>query len=424
MKNRPVLRCLATAVALVSLAAACGRGDGDTGSGSYPDPGITDGEIVVGANAPLTGPGSGFANVVYGASAFFGHLNETEGGVTMADGKKRKVRYIYYDDGYQPAKTVEVVKRLVEKDKVFALAGGFGTATNLAVRDYLNQKGVPQVFIQSNSPKWGAEFKKYPFSLSGSPSAATEAAVFAQYVQRERPKAKVAILTLGDDNGAGFLNGFKEALKGTDMTIVSEQTYANTDASIDSQMSIMASSGADVFANFATPKFTALAIKGAAELGWKPLQLVASQGSSPEAVLKPAGLENAKDIVTVGWFKDPTDPQWAADETMSTLQRSVQKYEPRANPKDSFAVAGWALAEVFTNVLKDVDPTRSSLMDAVHGLNGQTSSALLPKLESRTSPTDGFPLETLWLQRFDGGKYEFIGAEPISLEGRTPVGER
>ncbi|GHE40604.1 branched-chain amino acid ABC transporter substrate-binding protein [Streptosporangium violaceochromogenes] len=420
MSTRTIRLRLTIAVLSLSLLAACGRGsEAEAGQG------FTDDTIVLGANAPLSGPASGFAAVNYGARAYFTHLNDTEGGVTMADGKKRKIKYIVDDDGYDPARALGVVKRLVEQEKVAALVEPFGTDPNLATREYLNNHKVPQIFIQSTNPKFNLERDKYPYSMTGSASSVLEAAVLAKYAIAERPNAKIAILRANDEGGQAYARAFEKALKGSQAKVVKEQSYATTDASIDSQVSILAASGADVFANFGTPKFAALAISRAPELGWKPLMLLPSQASGVKAVLEPAGLDNAKGAVTVGWFKDPTDPQWAGDESMRTFREAMKKSEPRANANDSFAVAGWAVADVFVKMLKTTEPSREGLRKAVGTLNGQTSDLLLPGIEFHTSDSDGFGIESLWVQRFNGEHYTSVGKEPISLQGQAAglVGE-
>ncbi|MFC5994389.1 ABC transporter substrate-binding protein [Pseudonocardia hispaniensis] len=421
MPTRTIRLRLTIAVLALSLLAACGRAS-DAESATQ---GFTDETIVLGANAPLSGPASGFAAVNYGARAYFSYLNDTQGGVTMADGKKRTITYIVHDDGYDPARASGVVKRLVEQDGVAALVQPFGTDPTLATRQYLNDHKVPQIFVQSTNPKFNLERDTYPYSMTGSPSSVVEAAVLAKHAITERPTAKIGILRANDEGGQAYVGAFKKALKGSNAEVVEEQSYATTDASIDSQISILASSGADVFANFGTPKFAALAISRAPELGWKPMILLPSQASSVKAVLEPAGLNNAKGAITVGWFKDPTDPTWADDESMRTFREAMKKYEPRANADDAFAVAGWAVADSFVKMLATTEPSREALREAVGKLNGQTSEMLLPGIEFHTSESDGFGLESLWIQEFNGEHYRFVGDQPISLEGESAsfVGE-
>jgi branched-chain amino acid transport system substrate-binding protein len=421
------LRWLALLCALVVLAAACGGGrDEETGGGGEggqeADPGIDEATIKLGGSYPLSGAASAYAVIGQSVSAYFAYLNEEFGGVEMGDGVTRKIEFTIYDDAYTPSRTVENTRRLIEQDGVFAIFNTLGTPPNTAIIDYMNQVEVPQIFVATGASNWGRDVEQYPWTMGWQPAYPTESAIYGTYLAENNPGARVAILYQNDDYGKDYLEGFKAAIEGTDIEIVAEESYQVTDPTVSSQMTNLARSNADVFFNITTPKFAAQAIQAMAQTGWRPLHLLNSVSASIESVLKPAGPQNAVGAISAAYFKSADDPQWDNDPAMQLYKEKAEQYGD-FNLLDPFGVYGFTIGEAFVKgVLERMEaPTRQAMMDAARSMDGIEVTLMLPGITMTTNGAeDGFPLEAMQLEEFDGTTWKLQG-EIIDYEGRTPV---
>jgi branched-chain amino acid transport system substrate-binding protein len=391
---------------LALLATACGRGSSGSSAGSASggsDPGITTSTIKLGGSYPFSGPASAYGTIGVAAKAYFSWLN-AKGGI---DG--RKVEFTTLDDGYEPARALQNAKRLVEQDKVFALFNTLGTANNLAIWDYTNQQKVPQVYVATGSSAWGADPTKHPFTIGWQPDYVSEARVYGSYLKQTKPNAKVAALYQNDAYGKDLLDGFKEAVKGSGIQVTAAESYEVTDPSVDSQVSKLATSKADVFLDITTPKFGAQAIHHLTEVDWKPLHILNNVAASKTLVLKPAGLAASKGIVSVSYFKDPEDPRWANDPAMQEYKAGLKQYAPSADVNEPFNVYGWAVANTMAKALEQMkQPTRAALMDTIRNMNLEIP-LLLPGISVRTSPSDGYPIQDMQIMQFDGEHWQLLG---------------
>jgi branched-chain amino acid transport system substrate-binding protein len=394
--RRHVWIALLAIVAL--LAAGCGRDDDEEAS-----PGITDDEIKLGGSYPFSGPASAYKTIGDGAKAHFRFVNDN-GGV---DG--RKINFVTLDDAYEPPRAVQNARRLIEQEKVFALFNTLGTPNNLAIWDYVNEQKVPHVFVATGASDWGEDVESHPYTIGWQPDYVTEAQTYADYLKKEKPNAKVAALYQNDGFGKDLLGGFEKAVEGSDIEVVAKESYEVTDPTVASQMRKLAGSGADTFLNITTPKFSAQAIVAVAKSDWKPLHILNNVGASKTLVLTPAGLDNAKGIVSTAYFKDPEDPQWKDDAAMKEYKSALQKYSPRSNPDDPFNVYGWAVAATMVEALKGMEePTRDALMDSVRGLDFELP-ILLPGNKVQTGEGDGYPIEAMQVEQFDGERWQLVG---------------
>ena len=368
------------------------------------DPGANDREIKVGNINPYSGPASAYGAIGKAIGAYFDKVN-AEGGING-----RKIKYISVDDGYNPAKTVEMARKLVEEDEVLLVFQPLGTPPNSAIHKYMNSKKVPQLFVATGATKWG-DPKNFPWTMGWQPNYQSEAKIFVAHVLETKPNAKIGILMQNDDYGKDYVKGFKDGLgdKAKSM-IVAELTYEVTDPTIDSQMVSLKASGADVFFNVTTPKFAAQAIKKAAEIGWKPLHLLNSVSSAAGAVMVPAGAENGIGVVTTGYLKDPTDPQWANSKEFKDWLGWMKKYHPQGNLQDNLNVYGYTVAQTLVQTLKQAgnELTRANVMKQAASLD-MTSPMLLPGIRIKTGPDDFFPIEQEQMMRWDGKTWQLFG---------------
>ncbi len=368
------------------------------------DPGATDKEIKVGHLNPYSGPASSYGAIGKAIGAYFDKVN-AEGGING-----RMVKFISLDDGYNPAKTVEMTRKLVEEDEVLLVFQPLGTPSNSAIHKYMNTKKVPQLFVATGATKWG-DPKNFPYTMGWQPSYQSEAKNFATHILETKPGAKIAILYQNDDYGKDYLKGFEDALgdKGKTM-IVSKVTYEVTDPTVDSQIVSLKASGADTFFNVTTPKFAAQAIKKAAEIGWKPTHYLNSVSSSVASVLVPAGVENAVGIYTANYIKDPTDPQFQKGKEWDDWLAWMKKYHPSGSLTDNFNVYGYTVAQAMTQVLKQAGDnlTRDNVMKQSANLD-MTLPMLLPGVNVKTGPDDFYPIEREQLGRFDGKTWVLFG---------------
>jgi branched-chain amino acid transport system substrate-binding protein len=396
-------------IAVLALApAACGRDDEGGGGGGgdsseAADPGITDKEIKLGGSYPFSGPASAYGTIAKGAEAYFDFVND-KGGVNG-----RKIKFITIDDGYEPPRALQNAKRLIQQEKVFALFNTLGTPNNLAIWDYVNQQKVPHVYVATGASDWGKDIKAHPYTIGWQPNYVTEARVYAEYLKKEKPNAKVAVLYQNDGFGKDLLGGFEDAIGGTGIKVVDKEAYNVTDPTVSAQMGRLARSGADTFLNITTPKFSAQAIAAIAKSDWKPLHILNNVGASKTLVLTPVGLENAKGIVSTGYFKDPEDEQWADDPAVKEYHSMIKKYSPRTNSNDAFAMYGWTVGQTMVKALENMEePTRAALMDAVRNMDAEVGT-LLPGNRVQTTPDDGYPIEAMQIIEFDGKNWKLQG---------------
>jgi branched-chain amino acid transport system substrate-binding protein len=371
--------------------------------GKY-DAGASDTEIKIGNTNPYSGPASAYGVIGKTIEAYFNKINEA-GGING-----RKINFITYDDGYSPPKTVEMVRKLVEQDKVLLLFQTLGTPSNTAIWQYMNDAKVPQLFVATGASKWG-DPKGHPWTMGFQPDYRTEAAIYAKHILATVKDAKIAVLYQNDDYGKDYLGGFKEVLGKDVNKIVKEEPYNVTDPTVDNQIIQLKNSGANVFFNIATPKFAAQAIKKVGELGWKPAQYVNNVSASVGSVMKPAGFDNAQGVITAAYLKDPTDPQWAKDKDFLGWKEFMTKYNPKANLSDASTVYGYAVAHLMEVVLKQCgnELTHANVMKQAANLKNVELPMLLPGIKVNTSPTDFYPLQSVQLSRFKGTTYELFG---------------
>lgn len=368
------------------------------------DVGADDKEIKLGNINPYSGPASAYSAIGKSIGAYFDKVN-AEGGING-----RKVKYISLDDGYNPAKTVEQARKLVEQEEVLLIFQPLGTPSNSAIHKYMNDKKVPHLFVATGATKWG-DPKNFPWSMGFQPSYQSESKVFAAHLLETKPNAKVAILYQNDDYGKDYLKGFEDGLGDKAKTmIVSKLTYEVTDPTVDSQMVSLKASGADTFFNITTPKFAAQAIKKAAELGWKPTHYLNSVSSSVGSVLTPAGLEASTGIFTAGYIKDPTDPQFQKGKEWDDWVGYMKKFHPTGAMNDNFNVYGYTVAQLMVQVLKQAgdDLTRANVMKQAANLD-LVLPMLLPGVNVKTSPDDFYPIEREQMQKFNGKGWELFG---------------
>ena len=368
-------------------------------------PGITDTEIKLGQTMPYSGPLSAYANIGRTELAFFKMIND-QGGVNG-----RKINLISLDDAYQAPRTVEQTRKLVEEEEVLGLFQSLGTPTNTAIHKYINAKKVPHLFVATGATKWG-DPKNFPWTVGYQPSYHFEGKIYARYILAYRPKGKIAILFQNDDYGKDYLAGFMEGLgaKGASM-IVAETSYEPSDPTIDSQIVSLKASGADVFFNITTPKFAAQAIRKAHDIGWKPLHLLNNVSSSVSAVLKPAGLEASKDLITALYMKEVTDPQWASDKGFLDWMAFMKKYYPEGNTQDQFNAYGYTVAMNLVHVLRQAgnDLSRENIMRQAANMKNLELPLLLPGIRINTSSSDFAPIQQEQLGRFNGERWVLFG---------------
>jgi ABC-type branched-subunit amino acid transport system substrate-binding protein len=368
------------------------------------DAGASDTEIKIGNIMPYSGPASAYGTIGKAQAAYFRMINE-QGGING-----RKVTFISYDDAYSPPKTVEQARKLVEGDEVLLIFQSLGTASNSAIQKYMNGKKVPQLFVATGATKWG-DPKNFPWTMGFQPNYQSEGRIYARYILDNHPAGKIAVLYQHDDYGKDVLKGLKDGLGGKTSMIVAEMPYETADPTVDSQIVRLKASGADIFVNITTPKFAAQAIKKVAELGWKPVHILNNVAGSIGSVLRPAGLENSKGILTTGYMKDQTDPALASDPGVKAWTAFMDKYYPEGDKTNASNVSGYVTASLLAQVLRQCGDnlTRENVMKQAANLKGFEIDMLMPGIKVNTSPTDYFPLEELQMRRFSGERWEPFG---------------
>src|SRR5215475_12816458 len=368
-------------------------------------PGVTDGEIKIGNTGPYSGPLSNASPIPISMAAYFKMIND-EGGLNG-----RKITFISYDDGYLPPNTIEMTRKLVEGDQVLFTSGAVGTPTNSAVWHYMNQRKVPQLFPATGATKWD-DPKGHPWTMGFFVSYQAEGRIYAGYILKNKPDAKIGVLYQNDDFGKDYLKGLMDGLGDKAAGLIKVKTsYETTDPTVDSQIIQMKGEGCDVLVTVAIPRFGAQAIRKVAEIGWKPLHILNGIASSVGATLKPAGFENAKGIISDNSFKDPTDPQWHNDAGYQGWLSFMDKYYPSGDKTDQQTVYGYSIAGTTVQLLKQCgdDLTRENVMKQAASLQHLELPMLLPGIAINTSATNFAPIRQAQMRRFDGERYVPFG---------------
>jgi branched-chain amino acid transport system substrate-binding protein len=367
-------------------------------------PGASDTEIKIGNVNPYSGPASAYGSIGKAIDAYFRMVND-QGGING-----RKVNFITLDDGYSPPRTVEQVRRLVEQEQVLLVFQSLGTPGNTAIQKYMQARKVPQLFVATGATKWN-DPKGNPWTMGWQPNYQSESRAYAAYVLKNHPNAKIGVLYQNDDYGKDYLKGFRDGLGAKASMIVREVTYEVTDPTVDSQIVTLKGSGADVFFNITTPKFAAQAIRKAAEIDWKPVHLLNNVSSSIDNVLKPAGLEASKGIISSLYLKEAGDPQWHGDPDYKDWLAWMKKYNPGAGTSDAFYVYAYAVSATLHQVLRQAgnELTRENVMRQAANLKNVRVPMLLPGITINTSPSDFAPIEAVQPARFDGTRYVPFG---------------
>ena len=401
------LKCLLlpdSAIASAALIAFAASTSGALAQKKY-DTGATDTEIKIGNIMPYSGPASAYGVIGKTEAAYFKKIN-AEGGING-----RKINFISYDDAYSPPKTVEQARKLVESDEVLFIFNSLGTPPNSAIHKYMNAKKVPQLFVATGATKWN-DPKGHPWTMGWQPNYQSEARIYAKYILKQMPNAKIAILYQNDDYGKDYVKGLKDGLgaKAASM-IVAEESYETSQPTIDSNIVKLKSTGADVFFNVTTPKFAAQAIKKLNEIGWKPTHFLNNVSASIGSVMKPAGFANGQGIISSAYLKDTSDPQWKDDAGMKAFDAFLVKYFPEGNRIDGSVMFGYTVAQGLVHVLKNCGDnlTRANIMKQAASIKNLELGGLLPGIKVNTSATDFAPISSLQLMRFKGEKWERFG---------------
>jgi branched-chain amino acid transport system substrate-binding protein len=368
--------------------------------------GITATEIKVGQNAAFSGPASVYGQISTAESDYFKMINE-QGGIYG-----RKINLIALDDGYSPPKSIEVVRRLIEDEQVAILFQTLGTAPNAAIRKYVNQKKVPDIWLGSGASMFVADPKEFPWSIPFQPSYRLEGQMYAHFILERMPNARIGVLYQNDDLGRDYVSGLKDGLGDKyDKMVIKSLSYEITDPTIDSQIVTLQTSGADVLFDASTPKFSAMSIRKVAGLDWHPLHIIDSNGALVKPALDSAGFDKSVGVITAQYLKDPTDPGWADDAGMKQYQAWRAKYAPESDPANPVWAYGYTMAQALVVVLKQAgpDPSRESIMQAATNLPDTTTLPMvLPGIKISSSPTDYRPMKSMRLVQFDGTMYKLL----------------
>ncbi|MDD1517490.1 ABC transporter substrate-binding protein [Bradyrhizobium sp. DASA03005] len=369
------------------------------------DTGATDTEIKIGNIMPYSGPASAYGIIGRTEAAYFKKINE-EGGING-----RKINFVSYDDAYSPPKTVEQARKLVESDEVLLVFNSLGTPPNTAIQKYMNSKKVPQLFVATGATKWN-DPQNFPWTMGWQPNYQSETQIYAKYILKAMPNAKIGVLYQNDDYGKDYLKGLKDGLgaKAASM-IVLEESYETSEPTIDNHIVKLKATGADVFINITTPKFAAQAIKKISEIGWKPTHFLNNVSASVGSVIKPAGFENSQDIISAAYLKDVSDPQWKDDAGMKAFLEFMTKYFPEGDKLDGGTIVGYGVAQTLVEVLKKCGDnlTRENVMKQAASLKDFRTEVLLPGIKINTGPNDFAPISSLQLMKFKGDKWDLFG---------------
>jgi branched-chain amino acid transport system substrate-binding protein len=368
------------------------------------DDGASDTEIKIGHTNPYSGPASSYGVIGKAIQAYWASVND-RGGING-----RKINFITYDDGYSPPKTVEMVRKLVEQDKVLCTFNTLGTPTNTAIHKYMNQKKVPQLYVATGASKWG-DPKHFPWTMGYQPDYNTEGQIYAKHILATIKDAKIGVLMQNDDYGKDYFDGFKKGLGKDAGKIVKHATYETTDPTVDSQVIELKNSGANVFFNIAIPKFAAQAMRKAGDIGWKPKIYLNNVSAQVTSTMQPAGFDNVQGVITAQYLKDPTDSQWDNEADMKEWRAWMAKYNPAANIGDVNYVFAYSVSFLMEQTLKKCgnELTRANVMKQAANFQKQVLPGLLPGITVSTSPTDYYPIQAVQLQRFEGKTWKLFG---------------
>ena len=394
-------RIIVSGLAAASLVIAGGPA---VAAGQY-GPGASDTEIKIGNTMSYSGPNSSYGAIGKSDAAYFAMLNE-QGGING-----RKINFISRDDSYSPPKTVEQVRKLVEEDRVLILFNTLGTPPNTAIQGYLNDSKVPQLFVGTGADKWN-DPKHHPWTMGWQPSYRIEARIYARYILQNLPNARIAVLYQNDDFGKDYLIGLREGLgDNADKMIIAIQSYETTDATLDSQIVSLQASGAEILLTAAISKFAAQAIRKVYDLGWKPTHFLSNVSTSVKAALQPAGLDKSVGIISAGYFKDPTDPQWQDTPEYRDWLAWMKKYNTSGNVADNFTVYGYALSQTMAAVLKACGDnlSRENVMREAANMHDLKLPMLLPGITVSTGADDYAPIKLMQLMKFDGTTWRLFG---------------
>jgi len=374
------------------------------------DDGASDSEIKIGHTCPYSGPASAYGVNGKAIVAFWDMIND-KGGING-----RKIKFISLDDGYSPPKTVELVRQLVEQERVLCTHNTLGTACNTAIHKYMNQRKVPHLYLATGASKWG-DPKHFPWSMGYQPDYHTEAVIYAKHILANVKDARIGVLMQNDDYGKDYWEGFKEGLGKDANRVVKHVTYEITEPTVDSQIIQLKAADANVFFNIATPKFAAQAMRKVADLGWKPVQYLNNVAASVGTVLKPAGFDNVQGVITAAYVMDPTDPTWANHPDMADFRAWMAKYHPTAHLADLGNVSGYTVSTLMAETLRRCgdDLTRANVMKQAASFQKFRVPMLLPGITISTSPTDYYPIQAVQLQRFKDQSWQLFG-EILSAE--------
>jgi branched-chain amino acid transport system substrate-binding protein len=400
MLSRQKLRIAAVSTALIAFAALSGSAFAQK---KY-DTGATDAEVKIGNIMPYSGPASAYGVIGKTEAAYFKMINDA-GGING-----RKINFVTYDDGYSPPKAVEQARKLVESDEVLLVFNSLGTANNTAIQKYMNSKKVPQLFVATGATKWN-DPKDFPWTIGWQPSYQSEARIYAKFLMKEKPDAKIAIFYQNDDFGKDYLKGLKDGLGAKVSMITAEESYETSEPTIDNHIVKLKATGADVFVSITTPKFAAQAIKKLAEIDWKPMHIVSNVSASVGSVIKPAGFENAQGILSAAYAKDGADSQWDNDPGMKKFYAFLEKNFPEGNKLDGSVVYGYGAAQTMAKVIEMCGDnlTRENVMKQAASLKDFAPDTLLPGIKITTTATDFAPIEQLQMMRFKGEKWDLFG---------------
>jgi ABC-type branched-subunit amino acid transport system substrate-binding protein len=365
-------------------------------------PGVTDTEIKLGQTVPYSGPASAFSSYGRVMTGYFKMVNES-GGING-----RKINLISLDNAFSPPKAIEQTRKLVEDDGVLADVGTVGTTPNVAIQKYLNGAKVPHIFVSAGGRRF-ADPQNFPWTVPMYPGFEMEGKTFGQYILKHKPNAKVSVLYQNDDYGKDFLTGLKAVL-GDKVKIVAEVAYEITEPTIDSQIVRLKDSGADTLLYFSTPKFTAQGLRKVKEIGWTPLQFLASPTNSVKTVLEPAGFDNAQGIITTQFTKQAGDPAWANDPEVTEYVEFMKKWVPNDNPGDFVALSGYINVQGIVHAIKQCgdDLSRENLLKQATSLKGQRYKMMLPGVQLNTTPQDYAPYESLRMAKFEGSSWKLM----------------
>jgi len=371
-------------------------------AGSAADPGVTSTTILLGGTVPLSGEAAAFGSVGPGAKAYFDYVN-TKGGVNG-----RKILYRYYDDGYDPTQTVQLTRKLVEQDKVFAIFNSVGTDQNAAIQPYLNQQRVPQLFVGDGSRNV-SQPARYPWTMGFLQSYLGEGAVYGRNLAKTAKTAKIAILYENTALGTDLTRGLERWIRGKGPKVVAKESYEYTDADVSTQVAKLKGAGADTYMIFATPKFAIQALVAAHKLGWKPRVYIASVSIEPSImeIARVNAPELTKGALSIAFVKNPNDPLWAKDPATKLYRQIMRRHHPKGRQSDVYNWYGMTVAWTMTETLRKAgrNLTRGSLLRAAQSLDQRTNPFLLPGIAVRTSKTRYFPLSGVYLYRYDNRQW-------------------